>query len=367
MKPIRVALVGVGNCASSLIQGITYYRRGQEPSGEQGLGLMHYRIGSYGPGDIDVVAAFDVDRRKVGKHLAEAIFAPPNCTKRIVEDLDGAGVKVQMGELLDGVGEHMAEYPREQRFLPAKRRPVDVAAALKRSGAEVMVNYLPVDSEEATTYYAECALEAGASFINCIPVFIASKPAWQRRFAQRGIPIVGDDVKAQMGATIVHRVLSKLFVDRGVKLDATYQLNVGGNTDFLNMLDRGRLRSKRISKTEAVQSQLDVPLEADQIHIGPSDYIRWLHDNKICFLRMEGRGCGGIPLHLELRLSVEDSPNSAGMVIDAVRCVKLARERGLRGPLYSVSAYTMKSPPRQYSDAEAKTLLEQFIQGEIDN
>jgi len=367
MKPIRVAVVGIGNCASSLIQGITYYRGHREPTGERGLGLMHYRIAGYRPGDIEVVAAFDIDRRKVGKPLAEAIFAPPNCTKRIVQKLDGAEVKVHMGEVLDGVGEHMAEYPRKQTFLPASRRPVNVTRVLKRSGAEVLLNYVPVGSEQATNHYAQCALDAGVSLINCIPVFIASDPTWQKRFAERGIPIVGDDVKAQIGATVVHRILSKLFVDRGVKLDATYQLNVGGNTDFLNMLDRGRLRSKRISKTEAVQSQLDVPLPADQIHIGPSDYIPWLHDNKVCFVRMEGRGFAGVPLNLELRLSVEDSPNSAGMVIDAIRCVKLARQRGLAGPLHSVSAYTMKHPPRQYSDAEAKNLLEQFIRGETDD
>ena len=367
MKPIRVAIAGVGNCASSLVQGITYYRRRQEPPGERGLGLMHYRIGAYGPGDVEVVAAFDIDRRKVGKPLAEAIFAPPNCTKRIVKRLDGADVKVQMGEVLDGVGQHMDRYPAARRFVPARRRPVNVARALKRTGAEVLLNYVPVGSEKASAFYAECALEAGASLINCIPVFIVSDAAWQRRFAERGIPIVGDDVKAQVGATVVHRILSKLFVDRGVRLDATYQLNVGGNTDFLNMLDQGRLDSKRISKTEAVQSQLNAPLADEQIHIGPSDYIPWLHDNKVCFLRMEGRGFGGVPLHLELRLSVEDSPNSAGMVIDAIRCVKLARERGLGGPLCSVSAYTMKHPPRQYSDDEARVLLERFIQGEIDS
>jgi myo-inositol-1-phosphate synthase len=365
MKPIRIAIVGVGNCASSLVQGLTYYRRHMEPAGEAGVGLMHLEVGPYGPGDIEVVAAFDIDRRKVGQPLAEAIFAAPNCTKRLVDRLDGCDIQVQMGEVLDGVGEHMAQYPPEQRFLPAKRRPADVARVLKKTGAEVLLNYLPVGSEQATAHYVEGALEAGVSVINCIPVFVASQPSWQERFSERGIPVVGDDVKAQLGATILHRVLTKLFGDRGVKLDATYQLNVGGNTDFLNMLDHGRLRSKRVSKTEAVQSQLDVPLAADRIHIGPSDYIAWLKDNKVCFLRMEGRGFGGVPLHLELRLSVEDSPNSAGMVIDAIRCVKLARERGLRGPLYSVSAYTMKHPPRQYSDGEAKSLMEQFIRGEV--
>jgi myo-inositol-1-phosphate synthase len=365
MKPIRIAIVGVGNCASSLVQGLTYYRHHMEPAGETGLGLMHLEVGPYAAGDIEVVAVFDIDRRKVGKPLGEAIFAAPNCTKRFVERLDGGELKVDMGDVLDGVGEHMAQYPVEQRFLPAKRRPANVTRVLRHRGAEVLLNYLPVGSEQATAYYAERALEAGTSVINCMPVFVASQPSWQQRFVRAGIPVVGDDVKAQMGATIVHRVLTKLFTDRGVKLDATYQLNVGGNTDFLNMLDRSRLRLKRISKTEAVQSQLGVPLAADKIHIGPSDYIVWLRDNKVCVLRMEGRGFGGIPLHLELRLSVEDSPNSAGMVIDAIRCVKLARERGLRGPLYSVSAYTMKHPPRQYSDAEAKDLMEQFIRGEI--
>ncbi len=367
MKPIRIAIVGVGNCASSLVQGITYYRRRKEPPGERGLGLMHYDIGGHRPGDMEVVAAFDVDRRKVGKPLSEAIFAAPNCTKRLVSKLDGTGVRVQMGKLLDGVSPHMADYRQEERFVTSRRRPADVTRVLRHSGAEVLLNYLPVGSEKATRFYAECALRAGVSLINCIPVFIVSDPVWQKRFAKRGIPIVGDDVKAQVGATVVHRVLSKLFDDRGVTVDATYQLNVGGNTDFLNMLDQTRLVSKRISKTEAVQSQLGVPLAADRIHIGPSDYIAWLDDNKVCFLRMEGRGFAGVPLNLELRLSVEDSPNSAGMVIDAIRCLKLARERGISGPLYSVSAYTMKHPPRQYFDAEAKLLLDRFIQGEIDD
>jgi len=367
MKPIRIAIIGVGNCASSLVQGITYYHDDHGPAGERRVGLMHDRIGGYGPGDIKVVAAFDIDRRKVGKPLGEAIFARPNCTKQVVDSIRDAEVEVQMGQVLDGVGTHMQRYPDPRTFIVAKSRPANVVKTLKESGAEVVLNYCPVGSEEATRYYAECALEAGASFVNCIPVFIASDPDWQKKFADKGLPVVGDDVKAQIGATVVHRILTKLFADRGVKLDSTYQLNVGGNTDFLNMLDQERLSSKRISKTEAVQSQLEVPLPQEHIHIGPSDYIPWLNDNKVCFLRMEGRGFTGVPLHLELRLSVEDSPNSGGMVIDAIRCAKLARERNLGGPLHSVSAYTMKHPPRQYSDAEAKALMEQFIAGEIDS
>lgn len=357
---IRIAIVGVGNCASALLQGIEYYRHNHHDS----LGLMHYELEGYTPADIEPVAAFDVDARKVGKPLEEALFAPPNCTRTIWEDMPHYGVTVQMGPVLDGVSEHMLEYPEDRTFVVADQEPCDVERVLRESGAEILLNYLPVGSQKATEFYAQCCLNTGVSLINCMPVFIVSDPEWARRFEERGIPVVGDDVKSQIGATIVHRVLAKLFVDRGVKLERTYQLNTGGNTDFLNMLNRSRLRSKRISKTEAVQSQLDLPLPWENIHIGPSDYVPWQNDNKVCFIRMEGRGFGGVPLTLDLRLSVEDSPNSGGVVIDAIRCCKVARDRGIGGPLISVSAYTMKHPPVQYPDAEARQMVEEFLRGD---
>ncbi|MEW6359231.1 MAG: inositol-3-phosphate synthase [Planctomycetota bacterium] len=367
MGKIRLAIAGVGNCASSLLQGIEYYRRlANRPKKQRELGLMHYSLGGYIPSDIEVVAAFDIDRRKVGRPLSEAIFASPNCTATFVPRIRGRNVTVQMGPVMDGYAGHMAEYPRDQVFLPAKRKPCDVANVLEKSGADILVCYLPVGSEKATRFYAECCLKTGVSLVNCIPVFIASDRAWARKFEKRGIPIAGDDIKAQVGATIVHRTLTKLFEDRGVRLDRTYQLNTGGNTDFLNMLKRERLKSKKISKTEAVQSQLAEPLPPDNVHIGPSDYVPWQKDNKVCFIRMEGRGFGGVPMNLELRLSVEDSPNSGGVSIDAIRCCKVARDRGVGGALTSVSSYTMKHPPIQCSDTEARARLEQFIRGEIE-
>ncbi len=366
MGKIRVAIAGVGNCASSLIQGIEYYKSLGEHHPDSSLGLMHYNLGGYSPEDIIFVAAFDIDKRKVDKPLGEAIFAQPNCTKMITRNIPDFPVKVLMGQVLDGVSVHMEEYPENRRFIVAKKRAVDVVKILKKSGADILVNYLPVGSEKATAFYAEACLKAGVSFINCIPVFIASNKEWAKRFEKKKIPIIGDDIKSQIGATIIHRTLAKLFEDRGVKLDNTYQLNVGGNTDFLNMLNRHRLISKKISKTEAVQSQLQIPLKNEHIHIGPSDYIPWLNDNKICFLRMEGRIFGNIPINLELRLSVEDSPNSGGVVIDAIRCCKIARDRGVGGVLISPSAYFMKHPISQFPDDKARDMVEAFIKGKIE-
>ncbi len=361
MPPIRIAIAGVGNCASSLLQGVEFYRRHGQVGAQDAGGLLHYDVQGYAPGDVRVVAAFDIDVRKVGRPLEQACFAPPNCTRVFQAKLPKYGVRVAMGPLLDGVASHMRHQPVERTFLPATAKPVPLARHLRDSGAEILLNYLPVGSERATQCYAEACLEAGVSLINCMPVFIASDPRWAARFTAAGIPVVGDDIKAQLGATIVHRVLTKLCCDRGVKIERTYQLNTGGNTDFLNMLNRKRLHSKRISKTQAVQSQLDVPLAPENIHIGPSDYVAWQKDNKVCFLRIEGRGFGGVPLELELRLSVEDSPNSAGVAIDAIRCCRLARDRGLAGPLFDVSAWTMKHPPRQMDDHAAKQAVEAFI------
>lgn len=358
MGKIRIAIAGVGNCASSLLQGIEYYKRFNDPTG-----LMHQSIGGYTPADIDVVAAFDIDKRKVGRPLREAIFAKPNCTKTIIDKIDGYDIKVQMGEILDGISEHMRDYPEDRRFIPSDEKPVDVIKVLKDSGAEILLSYLPVGSQKATEYYAEACLETGVSLINCVPVFIASSKEWAERFKKKNIPIVGDDIKSQIGATIIHRVLTKLFEDRGVRIDHTYQLNVGGNTDFLNMLNRARLNSKRISKTEAVKSQMNNDIDDGNIHIGPSDYVPWLNDNKICFIRMEGRIFGNVPVNLELRLSVEDSPNSAGVVIDTIRCVKLARDKNYGGVLISPSAYFMKHPPVQFPDSVAKQMVEDFIAG----
>jgi myo-inositol-1-phosphate synthase len=366
MAKIRIAIVGVGNCASSLVQGIHYYA-GRDP--ERAVGLMHGRIGGFGPSDVDVVAAFDIDRRKVGSDVSEAIFAAPNCTTVFCPDVPKTGVQVRMGRILDGVSEHMRGYRDADTFLPADALEADhdeVVRVLRDAGVEVMVNYLPVGSEEATRFYAECALEAGCGLVNCIPVFIASDPDWERRFEEKGLPIVGDDIKAQLGATITHRMLTDLFHKRGVALERTYQLNTGGNTDFLNMLNRTRLDSKKESKTEAVQSVAAQRLAPENIHIGPSDYVAWQNDNKVCFLRMEGRLFGGVPMHLELRLSVEDSPNSAGISVDAIRCAKLALDRGVGGALESPSAYFMKHPPRQWSDDEAYRRMEAFIAGELE-
>jgi myo-inositol-1-phosphate synthase len=362
MNKVKVALVGVGNCASSLVQGVHHYA----DAGNRSNGLMRAEIGGYGPSDLEFVLAIDTDARKVGRDLAEAIFAPPNCTKVFHRDVPPTGVTVIMGRVLDGMAEHMLSAPAERGFvraeLPEASRE-EVVEALKRSGAEVLVNYLPVGSEEATRFYMECALEARVAVVNCMPVFIASDAAWERRFREKRLPIVGDDIKAQLGATIVHRVLSSLFRQRGVGIDHTYQLNTGGNTDFLNMLDRSRLASKKESKTEAVQSILEERLAADDIHIGPSDYIPWLNDNKLCFLRMEGELFGGVPMSLEMRLSVEDSPNSAAVVLDAIRCCKVALERGEGGVLVGPSAFYCKHPPQQFSDDAAAQMTEEFIAG----
>ncbi|MEE8506644.1 MAG: inositol-3-phosphate synthase [Kiloniellales bacterium] len=360
MMKIRAAIVGVGNCASSLIQGIEYYRG---RSAKEAAGLMHPRIGGWGCGDIEVVAAFDIDRRKVGKPLEEAIFAKPNCTRVFQKVMPVSSVTVQMGPILDGVAPHMLDQPEDDSFRPAEDTPVDVAQTLRESGAEILICYLPVGSEQAVRHYAHACLDAGVAMVNCIPVFVASDPEWAEKFRAANLPIIGDDIKSQVGATIVHRALARLFCDRGMHLDRTYQLNTGGNTDFLNMLSLERLESKRVSKTESVQSQLDERLDSHDIHIGPSDYVPWQDDNKVCFIRMEGRGFGDAPIELELRLSVHDSPNSAGVVIDAVRCAKLALERGLGGPVESVSAYYMKKPPRQMRDSVARELTERFIAG----
>ncbi len=358
MSEIRLAIVGVGNCASALIQGLFYYRNGRDVSG---AGLLYSKVGPYRLEDIKVVAAFDVDHRKVGRDVSQAIFKKPNCAKIFCEDIPKLDTTVKMGPVLDGIASHMKHYPDDRSFRPADQEPCDVARELKDSGADVLVNYLPVGSQQATHFYAQAALEAGVAVVNCIPVFLASDQQWAAKFQRAGLPIVGDDIKSQFGATISHRVLTKLFNDRGVKLERTYQLNTGGNTDFLNMLERSRLISKKISKTEAVQSQLDQPLPADNIHIGPSDFVPWQKDNKVCFIRMEGRQFGDVPFNLEMRLSVEDSPNSAGVAVDAIRCCKLAMDRGVSGPLKAASAFAMKHPPQQFSDWLARQMLEAFI------
>ena len=361
MPRIRVAVAGVGNCASALVQGIEYYRNAGESPGTDIAGLINLDIGGYRPGDIEVVAAFDVDRRKVGFPVGRAIFSPPNCTPKFVDEIPGGGPIVRMGPILDGVAPHMQEYPEDRTFVPSEEAPCDVEAVLRDSGAEILVNYLPVGSDEATKFYAEICLSTGVSMVNCIPVFIASDPEWAARFRSRGIPIIGDDIKSQLGATIVHRALARLFSERGILVRRTYQLNTGGNTDFLNMLNRNRLRSKKISKTEAVTSVLTHGIGEDQIHIGPSDYVPWQKDNKLCFLRIEGDGFGGLPIEVELRLSVTDSPNSAGVGVDAIRFCRLGREMGLSGPLTAPSAYFMKHPAVQMTDDDARRELEEFI------
>ncbi|MBW1740809.1 MAG: inositol-3-phosphate synthase [Deltaproteobacteria bacterium] len=367
MSKIKIAIAGVGNCASSLVQGIHYYR---DKNFQDAIGLMHWEIGGYKPGDIEVVAAFDIDRRKVGKDVNEAIFAGPNCTTVFCPDLYASGVTVQMGRILDGFSDHMQEYEDKYTFVPADEPEPDLAEVvkiLKDTDAQILLNYMPVGSEEATRFYAECALEAGVAFINNIPVFIASNPEWAKRFREKNIPLIGDDIKSQLGATITHRTLTDLFKKRGVKLERTYQLNTGGNTDFLNMLNRHRLASKKKSKTEAVQAVAANRLANENIHVGPSDYVPWQKDNKVCFIRMEGRLFGDVPMDLELRLSVEDSPNSAGVAIDAVRCAKLALERGQGGVLEAPSAYFCKHPPRQFTDDEAFHMTESFIAKDRDN
>ena len=355
-RKLRLGIVGVGNCASSLVQGISYY--GASESNVAVPGLMHEDLGGYRVGDIEVACAFDVNAGKVGRDVAEAIFTEPNNTHRFASP-ERTGVTVQRGPTLDGVG----RYVREQ--VPESEAPaVDVAQALRRSGAQVLVSYLPVGSQAATEFYADAALAAGCAFVNCVPVFIASDPRWRARFERAGLPIVGDDIKSQVGATIVHRMLANLFRERGVRLDRTYQLNVGGNTDFQNMLERERLESKKISKTQAVTSQLGEPLPAGDVHVGPSDFVPWLTDRKFAFIRLEGTTFGGVPLNCELKLEVWDSPNSAGVVIDAVRCAKLALDRGIGGALTGPSSYFMKSPPDQFTDEEARVRTEAFIAGE---
>ncbi|WP_460450745.1 inositol-3-phosphate synthase [Alsobacter sp. SYSU BS001988] len=353
---LRVGIVGVGNCASSFVQGLTYYR--DAVANEPVPGLMNVELGGYRVGDIEIASAFDVNAAKVGRDVSEAIFVQPNNTERFARP-EPTGVQVNRGPTLDGIGRYMRDEIAESDA------PVsDVTDILRRSRTDVLVSYLPVGSQQATEFYAERALEAGCAFVNCIPVFIASNKDWARRFEERGLPIVGDDIKSQVGATIVHRVLTNLFKERGVRLDRTYQLNFGGNADFQNMLERERLESKKISKTQSVASQLDAPLAPGDIHVGPSDHVPWLTDRKWCYIRMEGTTFGGVPLNCELKLEVWDSPNSAGIVIDAVRCAKLALDRGVGGALTGPSSYFMKSPPQQFTDSEARERTIRFVAGE---
>ncbi|HEX8771581.1 MAG TPA: inositol-3-phosphate synthase [Acidimicrobiales bacterium] len=352
---IRVAIAGVGNCASSLIQGIEYYRDA-DPT-DTVPGLMHVALGGYHVGDVEVVAAFDVDAAKVGLDVGKAIFSGQNNTIRFAA-VGELGITVQRGPTFDGLGKYYRQTVEE-----SPEAPVDVTAALRAANVDVLIAYLPVGSEEAQKHYAQACLDAGVAFVNAIPVFIASDPEWAARFAEAGVPIVGDDIKSQVGATIVHRILARLFEERGLVLDRTYQLNVGGNMDFKNMLERERLESKKISKTQAVTSQIDNGIAADDVHIGPSDHVPWLEDRKWAYVRLEGRNFGDVPLNIELKLEVWDSPNSAGVIIDAIRCAKLALDRGVGGPLIAPSAYFMKSPPAQYHDDEARRMLEEFIAG----
>ena len=356
MGRVRVAILGVGNCASALIQGVHYYREAREDTFVPGL--MRPRLGGYHIGDIEFSAAFDIDANKVEKDLSEAIFTPPNNTVRFAE-VPPLGVSVSRGMTHDGLGQYLGQVIRK-----APGSTADIAGILRDTGTQVVVNFLPVGSEMATKWYVEQVLDAGCGFVNCIPVFIASEAYWQRRFEERGLPVVGDDIKSQVGATIVHRSLARLFMDRGVALERTSQLNVGGNMDFYNMLERSRLDSKRVSKTAAVTSQLDHPISPEAVHIGPSDYVPWLEDRKWAHIRLEGRAFGDLPLTVELKLEVWDSPNSAGVVVDAIRCCKLALDRGLKGAQFAPSAAFMKSPPRQFPDDEARRLVEVYIRGE---
>jgi len=366
MKEIKVAIAGLGNCASSLVQGIYYYKNVKD-NGELVPGLMHNVLGGYKISDIKIVAAFDIDERKIGKDVAQAIFSLPNCTKVFQKDIPKTNVKVQMGPVLDGVADHMKNFPAHQTFVVAKAKPVDVAKELKKVKADILISYMPVGSQKATEYYAQAALDAGCAFVNCMPVFIVSDDKWGAKFQKANLPCIGDDIKSQLGATITHRVLSHLFAQRGVKIERSYQLNVGGNTDFLNMYgEKARLKTKKISKTEAVESELAQRLDYDNLHVGPSDYVPFLKDNKVCFIRIEGKKFGDIPINLELRLSVEDSPNSAGCVIDAIRVLKLALDRKIGGPILSASSYFMKHPPQQFTDDKAREMLEEFIQGKRD-
>jgi len=356
MSKIRVAIIGVGNCASSFVQGVHFY--GDAKGTDFIPGLMHPDLAGYRPGDIEFSAAFDVHAQKVGRDLGEAIYTAPNNTMRFA-DVPALGVTVQRGALHDGIGAYLKD------VVPVARgKAGNVAKVLRDTGTDVVVSYLPVGSQKATEWYAEQVLEAGCAFVNCVPVFIASSRHWQQRFAERGLPVIGDDIKSQVGATIVHRILTDLFRKRGVRLDRTYQLNFGGNTDFLNMLERERLVSKKISKTQAVTSQLGHPMRANDVHVGPSDHVPWLDDRKWCYIRMEGTTFGNVPLQCEVKLEVWDSPNSAGVVIDAVRCAKLALDRGIGGAVLAPSSYFMKSPPQQFTDDEARELVEAFIRGD---
>ena len=354
-RKVRVAIIGVGNCASSLIQGVTYYRNAKEE--EMIPGLMHVRLGHYHIRDIEFTAGFDINVTKVGKDLAEAIYAPPNNTYKFA-DVPKLGAPVYRGMTHDGLGKYLS-----QVITKAPGPTADIVKILKDTQTDVVISYLPVGSEMATKWYVEQVLDAGCAFVNCVPVFIAREKYWQQRFEERGLPVIGDDIKSQVGATITHRVLTRLFADRGVRLDRTYQLNFGGNTDFLNMLERERLESKKISKTNAVTSQLPYELPHDNVHVGPSDYVPWLTDRKFCYIQMEGTTFGDVPLKLELKLEVWDSPNSAGVVIDAVRCAKIALDRGLKGALVEPSSYFMKSPPTQFTDDAARRKVEEFIAG----
>ncbi len=364
MDKIKIAVIGIGNCASSLIQGLYFYR---QPENKNISGLMNWEIGGYRPTDIVVAAAYDIDQRKVGLNVNQAIFQPPNCTTVFQPDLPQTTVKVKMGALLDGMADHMQDIDPKYRFMPANEPEATketVVHDLKQAGVQILINFLPVGSQKATEFYIQCALEAGVAVVNCIPVFIASNPDMSARFKKYGLPLIGDDVKSQMGATIVHRTLTDLFRKRGVSLERTYQLNTGGNTDFLNMLDRTRLSSKKKSKTEAVQSVAAKRLEETDIHIGPSDYVPWQQDNKVGFIRMEGKIFGDVSINLEMRLSVEDSPNSAGVVIDMIRCARLALDRGLSGVLAGPSAFFCKHPPQQFTDDQAYQMVSDFIQKE---
>ena len=357
-RKIRVAIAGIGNCASALVQGIEFYGKN---TGVVASDLPHHQIGAYGVSDIEVAAAFDIDKRKVGKPVNEAIFAKPNCSYIFEKNLPAGSTIVQMAPLLDGVSDHMLQYREEQTFCISNAPPISVSQVLNEANVDVLVCFLPVGSQKGGEHYANACLETGVAFVNCAPVFIASNSEWARKFRASGLPIIGDDIKSQFGATMLHRILVRSLSDRGLKIDNTYQINTGGNTDFLNMLDSTRLQSKRISKTESVQSQLDSRLNGANIHIGPSDYVQWQNDNKVCFLRIEWRGFGNVPMNLEARLSVEDSPNSAGIVIDAVRCARLALDQKESGPLEVTSAYMMKHPPSQMRDDDAAKAFEQFL------
>jgi myo-inositol-1-phosphate synthase len=353
MGKVRVAIIGVGNCASSFVQGVHYYRNARDS--DRVPGLMHVNLGGYHVRDIEFSAAIDIARNKVGKDLAEAIYTKPNNTLKFAS-VPRTGIKVERGMTHDGLGKYLSKIIQK-----APGSTVDIVKLLKDTRTDVVVSYLPVGSEEATKWYVEQILEAGCAFVNCIPVFIAKEPYWQRRFEQKGLPVIGDDIKSQVGATITHRVLTSLFVDRGVRIDRTYQLNFGGNTDFLNMLERERLESKKISKTNAVTSMIPYPVSEDNVHVGPSDYVPWLLDRKWCHIRMEGTTFGDVPLNLDMKLEVWDSPNSAGVVIDAVRCAKLALDHGLKGALIAPSSYFKKSPPVQFPDDQARAMVEEFI------